>query len=72
MHVLLGLVQKVVQQVEDLSYFLLFFYFFTKKVKKKSKKYLKVFSTFPDELPLTCAANMGLRRTSTLTCAYLF
>jgi len=71
MHVLLGLVQKVVQQVEDLSYFLLFFTFLQKE-KKREKSIKKVFSTFPDELPLTCAANMGLRRTSTLTCAYLF
>src|SRR6266851_1871806 len=42
-----GLVKKVVQQVEDLSFFLLFLLFY-KKVKKSEKKYKKVFSTFPD------------------------
>ena len=44
-----GLVKKVVQQVEDLSFFLLFLLFY-KKVKKSEKKYKKVFSTFPDDL----------------------
>ena len=42
-----GLVKKVVQQVEDLSFFY-FFLLFYKKVKKSEKKYKKVFSTFPD------------------------
>src|SRR6266851_2904529 len=42
-----GLVKKVVQQVEDLSFFLLFLLFY-KKVKKSEKKYKKVFSTFPN------------------------
>jgi len=42
-----GLVKKVVQQVENLSFFLLFLLFY-KKVKKSEKKYKKVFSTFPD------------------------
>src|SRR6266851_2057570 len=52
-----GLVKKVVQQVEDLSFFLLFLLFY-KKVKKSEKKYKKVFSTFPDASqaygPLQC------------------
>src|SRR5216683_3905471 len=42
-----GLVKKVVQQVEDLSFFY-FFLLFYKKVKKSEKKYKKVFSTFPN------------------------
>jgi len=40
-----GLVKKVVQQVEDLSFFY-FFYFFTKKVKKVKKSIKKYFQLF--------------------------
>ena len=43
-HVLLGLVKKVVRQVEDLCFLI----FFNKTWKKVKKMYKNVFSTFPD------------------------
>src|SRR6267154_1857473 len=55
-----GLVKKVVQQVEDLFFFLLFLLFY-KKVKKSEKKYKKVFSTFPDVLKALLVLHCNLK-----------
>src|SRR5713101_6389450 len=61
-----ALVKKVVQQVEDLSFFLLFLLFY-KKVKKSEKKYKKVFSTFPDAAFSPCDIHNERKDTVGLT-----